>query len=82
MLTHSAKGITVEIARRTDEADNAGTFGGVFLNDLPQRPAPKIDIKVVEVLDTDTMPGRTCGSDEILKNGKFLSLREPGFGSL
>ena len=66
MFAHPREGIAVEVARCADEADDAGAFGGVLLKNLPQCPAPEIDVEVIEVLDVDAVPSVGSGVEEIL----------------
>ena len=69
MRAHPQKGVAVEITRRGDEADDAGAGRGVVLEDLPQRPAPEIDIEVVEVLQPDAVARSGDGGQKVVENG-------------
>ena len=80
VLAHSAKGIALKIARRADEAGDARPLCGVVLEDLPQCPAPEVDVEIVDILDVAAVTGIDRGVDEILQNGEFLSSIESGFG--
>src|ERR1017187_140149 len=57
VLAHSTEGVAVDVARRADEADNARTMSGLMLENLPERPAPEVDVEVVQVMDADTVAG-------------------------
>src|SRR5439155_6367645 len=48
---HTGKARTAQVRRRCDETDDP--LAGLALEDLPQRPAPEVDIQVVEVLDVN-----------------------------
>ena len=57
VLAHPAKCVTIDVARRADEADDARPACRLVLEDLPKRPAPEVDVEVVEVLDVDAVAG-------------------------
>ena len=62
MLAHAAEGVPVQIARRRDETDDARASRDFLFKDLPERPAPEIDVEVVQVLDVD---GLACCAGRI-----------------
>ena len=66
---HPQKGVAVEITRRGDEADDARTGGGVVLEDLPQRPAPEIDIEIVKVLQPDAVARSAHRGQKVVEDG-------------
>ena len=68
MLAHTAEGDAIEIARCTDETDHARPVSRRMLKNLPQCPAPEIDIQVVEVLNVAAMPGGDNRGEKIVKN--------------
>ena len=68
VLAHPDKGVAVQVARRRDETDDAGTGLGILLEDLPQRPAPEIYVEVVEVLELEAVTGSGCWLDEIAQD--------------
>ena len=68
VLAHAAEGVAVKIARGADEADDARPARRVVLEDLPQRPAPEIDVEIVEILNVDAVPSIGSGIEEIAKD--------------
>ena len=73
VLPHAAEGVPVQVARSADEADDSGA-AGLLLEDLPQRPAPEIDIQVVEVLDADAVPGALRRRQKVVEDWRRLAV--------
>ena len=49
-----------------------GPRAGLVLEDLPKRPAPEVDVKVVEILDIDAVAGGDGRPEEFLEDSGFL----------
>ena len=69
MLPHPHEGRPVQIARRRDEAHDAGAARRLVLEHLPQRPTPEIHIQVVEVLCAHPVPGQDRRCHEVAQDG-------------
>jgi hypothetical protein len=69
VLAHPAEGVSVEVARRADETDNARPTRRPVFENLPQRPTPEVDIEVVEILDVDAVAGGDGRVEKIAEDG-------------
>ena len=65
-LAHPAKRIPIEITRRSDKTDHPARR--VVLKNLPQRPSPKINVEIVEILDVNPVPRGNRGIQKIPEN--------------
>src|SRR5271157_5667502 len=73
LLAHPAEGFAIEVTGGADETDDARPARGLLLEDLPKRPAPEVDVKVVEVLDVAAVAGDDGGPEEFLEDGGFFA---------
>ena len=70
MLAHPSKARPAQVAGSGNEAHNALARRAGLLKHLPQRPAPKIHIQVVQIFDVD---GRRQ-IDKVAQDGSFWHL--------
>ena len=72
-LAHSGKARPGQIRRGGDETDDARP--ALTLEHLPQRPAPEVDVIVVEILGVQSQAERVQRRDEIPQNPRPLPMR-------
>ena len=64
-LSHPAKARATKVRRARDEGDDSGA--ALVLEDLPERPPPKVDVVVVKVFSVDAEPQRFQRGQEIVQ---------------